>query len=152
MAALFYGSSPRNVAGRTKYRVAGVPTERDDLQLLAMFHYAIGAMAAMVSVVPALHLFVATSLTPAGAPVDALLVRLWGERGAAFAAGFLFVLASALGGLLIASGVNLVRRRNYRFCLFAALVGCLFIPFGTLLGVVTVSLLQRPAARALFAS
>ena len=102
---------------------------RDDLQFLAMFHYAVGAMACMVSLVPALGLFVVTSLTPEGQPIDALLVRLFGERGAAFAAGFLLVALATLGGLLIAAGLNLMRLRNHRFCVVASTLGCLFDPW-----------------------
>jgi hypothetical protein len=123
---------------------------RDDLQFLAMFHYAVGAMAAMVSLVPALGLFVTTELTPAGEPIDALLVKLFGELGAAVAAGLLLVAGATLGGLLIAAGLNLMRCRNHRFCVVASMLGCLFVPFGSLLGAVTLPLLKRPATRALF--
>ena len=96
---------------------------RDELQFLAMFHYAVGAMAAMVALVPSLHLFVVTSLTPEGQPIDALLVRLFGERGAAACAGLLLVLGFTLGGLLIAAGLGLARCRNYRLCRTASILG-----------------------------
>lgn len=122
----------------------------DDFQFLAMFHYAIGAMAGMLALVPALHLFVVTSLTPEGEPVDAVTVRLFGENGAAVVAGLLFVLGMALCGLLIAAGTRMARGKNLRFCLFASILGCLFIPFGTMLGIVTIPRLQNPKTRALF--
>ena len=124
--------------------------ERDNLQFLAMFHYAIGAMSGMVSLVPALGLFVVSSLTPPGTPVDSILVRLFGERGAAVTAGLLLVAGMALGALLVAEGFYLSRCRNYRFCRAVSLLGCLFIPFGTMLGAVTLPLLSRPATRELF--
>jgi hypothetical protein len=124
----------------------------DDLQFLAMFHYAVGAMAGMVALVPALHLFVAVSLTSEGEPVDQILVRLFGETGAAVAAALLFVAGFALGGLLVAAGLGLARRRSYRFCRFASALGALFVPFGTLLAAVTLPVLGRPATRALFTS
>lgn len=126
--------------------------ERDDLQFLAMFHYAVGAMAGMVSLVPALHLYVVATLTPEGQPIDSLLARLFGEHGAAAAVGVLLVVGMALGGLLIAAGLGLARCRNYRFCRFASALGALFVPFGTLLAAVTLPLLGRPATRALFSS
>ncbi len=124
---------------------------RDDLQFLAMFHYAIGAMAAMVALVPSLLLFVATSLTPAGQPIDSLLVAWLGERGAAVGAGVLLVLGFAVGGLLVAAGFGLARLRHYRLCLGAAIAGCFFPPFGTILGAVTIPRLLRPETRASFA-
>jgi hypothetical protein len=135
-----------------KYKVSPMRIESDDLQFLAMFHYAIGAMAGMVALVPALHLFVATSLTPEGEPIDQILVRLFGETGAAVAAGLFLVLTLTLGGLLIAAGLGLARRRSYRFCRFASALGALFVPFGTLLAAVTLPLLDRPSTRELFTS
>lgn len=127
-----------------------MPSQRDELQLLSMFQYAVGIMAGMVALVPALHLFVAVAMTPAGEPVDALIVQLLGERGAAVAVGFLLVLGFALGGLLIAAGLQMSRGRHLRFCLFASAAGCLFPPFGTLLGAITLPLLRKPSTRALF--
>jgi hypothetical protein len=126
--------------------------ESDDLEFLAMFHYAIGAMAGLVSLVLPLHLYVATSLTPEGEAIDHLLVKLFGESGAAIFAGLVFVACMTLGGLLIATGLGLARRRNYRFCRFGSIVGALFIPFGTLLASVTLPLLGRPSTRELFTS
>lgn len=126
--------------------------DRDELQFLAMFHYAVGAMAAMVSLVPALQLFVAANLTPEGEPIDSILVRLFGERGAAAAAGVLLVLGFALGGLLIAAGHGLARCRSYRLCRTASIFGIFFPPFGTALGMYTLSRLLRPETRALFLS
>ena len=126
------------------------PGGRDDLQFLAMFHFAIGAMAAMVALVPALGLFVATSLAAPGEPVDAFLVRVFGEPGAAIAAGLLLVLGMTLGGLLVAEGFYLLRLRNLRFCRFVSTLGLFFVPFGTLLGAVTLFVLSKPATQAQF--
>lgn len=129
-----------------------MPGERDQLQFLALFHYAVGVMAGMVSLVPALHLYVVTSLTAEGEAIDSLLVHLFGEGGAAAAVGALLVLGMALGGMLIACGLGLARCRHYRFCRVASGVGALFVPAGTLLAAVTLPLLSRPATRALFSS
>ena len=123
---------------------------RDDLQFLAMFHFAIGAMAALVSLVPALGLFVSTSLAAPGQPVDMLLVRLFGEAGGAVAAGLLLVVGMTLGALLVAEGFHLMRLRNLRFCRLVSTIGLVFVPFGTLLGAVTLVVLSRPATQAEF--
>ena len=123
---------------------------RDDLQFLAMFHFAIGAMAALVSLVPALALFVSTSLAAQGQPVDMLLVRLFGEPGAAIAAGLLLVIGMALGALLVAEGFHLMRLRRLRFCRFVSTLGLFFVPFGTMLGLVTLLVLARPTTQAQF--
>lgn len=125
---------------------------RDDLQFLAMFHYAIGAMAGMVALVPALALYVQTMITPEGEPIDSVLVQLLGERGAAAFAGLFLVALATLGGLLIAAGAGLARCRRYRFCRAASRAGALFVPFGSLLAAVTLPLLAKPETRELFSS
>jgi hypothetical protein len=79
-----------------------------------------------------------------------ILVRLFGESGAAIAAGLLLVLGMTLGGLLVAEGFHLMRLGSYRFCRFVSMVGLLFVPFGTALGAVTLAALARPATRAQF--
>ena len=125
---------------------------RDDLQFLAMFHFAIGAMAGLVSLVPPLSLFVTTSLAAPGEPVDMVLVHVFGETGAAVAAGLLLVLGMTLGGLLVAEGLHLMRLTGYRFCRLVSTIGLFFVPFGTALGAVTLVALSRPDTRRQFKS
>ena len=50
------------------------------------------------------------------------------------------------------AGRCLSRRRCYSFALVMACVECLFIPFGTILGVFTISVLLRESVKALFAA
>ena len=52
--------------------------------------------------------------------------------------------------LFVLAGRNLARRRRYLFCQVVAGVGCMFMPFGTVLGVFTLVVLSRPAVRNLF--
>jgi hypothetical protein len=53
-------------------------------------------------------------------------------------------------GLTIYAGRCLARRRKYTFALVMAVVSCLFTPFGTILGILTLILLLQPEVRALF--
>ena len=103
--------------------------EREHLQFLSMFFHAVGALAAMVSLIPALGLFVAASLRQPGEPLA-------------------FPLAERLG-LPLASGV--AGALLYRFCLAVAWATCLFVPIGTVLGAITLPILKRPATQRLFA-
>jgi hypothetical protein len=48
------------------------------------------------------------------------------------------------------SGRCLSRRVNYTFCLVMAGIACMFMPFGTILGVFTILVLMRPSVKALF--
>jgi hypothetical protein len=121
------------------------------LDLLAYFHYAVGAMAAMLALVPALYLFVYWTLAdPTIEP---------GLRAEAVAALRLASLATATIALVGGLGLGLVlawagrclrERRRWAFCRGAALAGCLFVPFGTILGAVTLASLTRPDVRATF--
>ncbi len=60
------------------------------------------------------------------------------------------VLGSAFAGFVLATGRFLANRTHYRFCLVMAGVECMFIPFGTLLGVFTVLVLVREAVQQQF--
>jgi hypothetical protein len=53
--------------------------------------------------------------------------------------------------LMTRAGMLLRSCRNYRFCLAVAWAACLFVPIGTLLGGLTISILKRPATQRLFA-
>jgi len=52
--------------------------------------------------------------------------------------------------LLILSGRYLRRHVNYTFCLVMAGVACIFMPFGTVLGVFTILVLVRPSVKTAF--
>jgi hypothetical protein len=47
-------------------------------------------------------------------------------------------------------GRNLVRRQRYIFCMVIAAIHCINIPFGTVLGVFTITVLTRPSVKELF--
>lgn len=65
--------------------------------------------------------------------------------------GVATVLIGVTGGLsLFYAGLMLRRHRHRTFLLVMASLSCLAIPYGTLLGIFTFMVLQRPAARAMF--
>jgi hypothetical protein len=124
----------------------------ESLDFLAMAHYAVAALWAMVSLVPMLWVYVGFEMARASglhAPGETPETpsRLVATLAiAALAAGF------AGGALTLWGGRCLARRRRLRVASAAALVVCLFVPFGTFLGLATWSILQRPEVRARFAS
>jgi hypothetical protein len=123
----------------------------DSLDLLAMAHYAVAALWALVSLIPASWVFVAHELAgasglhppgqPPPLPPSALAVAL---ALAVIGVSFLGAALAVWGGRCLAA------RRRYRVALAAAVVLCLFVPIGTLLGAVTWTVLQRPQVRARF--
>lgn len=126
--------------------------EREHLQFLSMFFYAVGALAAMMTLIPALGLFLAAEMQQPGEPLPFAVAERLGLATAAVASGALFLAGLVLFILMTRAGMLLRRCRSYRFCLAVAWAACLFVPIGTLLGAVTVSILRRPATQRLFAS
>jgi hypothetical protein len=51
---------------------------------------------------------------------------------------------------ILIAGRCLSRHKGYSFALVIACIECLFVPFGTILGVFTIVALSRESAKALF--
>jgi len=65
--------------------------------------------------------------------------------------GSAFLVAGAIFAVLqFLAAQGLGRRRSRTLCMVAAAVSCLFIPYGTVLGVCTFMVLGRSSVRALF--
>ena len=62
----------------------------------------------------------------------------------------LFLLGIAMAICILIAGRCLSRRKAYSFALVVACIECLFIPFGTILGVFTIVALSRESVRTLF--
>jgi hypothetical protein len=50
------------------------------------------------------------------------------------------------------AGYFLAKRKNHMFCLVMAGVSCIFMPFGTVLGVFSIIVLSRPSVKELFSA
>jgi len=68
--------------------------------------------------------------------------------GSVLATVMLVILAS--GFLLLYAGLSLRRHKHRTFLLVMAALSCMAIPYGTLLGIFSFIVLQRPSAKALF--
>ncbi|MFA5362357.1 MAG: hypothetical protein WC335_03795 [Candidatus Omnitrophota bacterium] len=129
--------------------------DEQHLKLLSIFHYVVGGLVILFACIFIFHLGMGILM----------LVKpeiLKGSRGE-LPPKFLGVFFTALGGLvvsagwslggcMIAAGRFLARRKNYTFCFVVAAIGCIFSPFGTVLGVFTLIVLSRPSVKALFNS
>lgn len=65
-------------------------------------------------------------------------------------AALMILLAWTLSALLVVAGRALQKRRRHLFCQVIAGISCLLFPVGTVLGVFTFIVLQRPAVAAAF--
>jgi hypothetical protein len=120
---------------------------------MSIFYYGGGGISALFACIPIIH--VVLGLVFMFAP------QVFGpgsNRPPAFI-GFLLVM---LGGFLILfdwtsailaliTGRWIARRKHYTFCFVVACVQCLSVPFGTVLGVFTILVLNRPSVKELFA-
>jgi len=121
----------------------------EQLKLLAIFHYVVAGMAAMVACIPFLHLFMGLALAagalgdsdPEARPVGLVIMVF-----AAF-----FIVAGWTFAVLVAfAGRSLQTRQRYTYCLVMAGIECIFMPVGTVLGVFTIIVLVRDSVKELF--
>ena len=134
---------------------AGIKVMKQDeehLQLLSIFHYVVGGLAGLFALFPIIHLILGLVMIFAS---DKFADK--GEPPPAFIGWFFVIFASLfiIFGLIIATfilatGYFLSRRRHYLFCLVMGGVECLFMPFGTVLGVFTIIVLMREPVKQLF--
>ncbi len=127
----------------------------EHLRLLARFHYVVAGLAALAACFPLIHLTIGLLLifspeTLEHGPRQNATMDLIG--GIIFVViGSVFVLAGwTFATCVFLAGRNLARRRCYTFCLVMAAITCMFVPFGTVLGVLTLLVLVRPSVRPLF--
>ena len=130
--------------------------DTEHLRLLAIFHYVAAGLAAFFSFFPLLYatiggifIFVSRHGTPK--PGEELPPEFvgWIFVGLGLV---LFLLGIAMSICILIAGRCLSARKAYSFALVVACIECLFIPFGTILGVFTIVALSRESARALFST
>ena len=119
------------------------------LDLLAIFHYVVGGFTALFACLPLIHVGIGLVLlladfgssTPPPPFLGWIFVGLGG----------LFVLSGwTLAAALLVAGRKLQKRKSRTYCLVVGGLECLLMPFGTLLGVFTIIVLMKDAAKALF--
>src|SRR5438477_6340820 len=128
--------------------------DAERLRLLAIFHYIVAGLAVLFSLFPLLYttigaifIFVARYGTPK--PSEELPPEFLGWIFVGLGS-FLFLLGIAMAICILIAGRCLSHCKCYTFTLVMACVECLFIPFGTILGVFTIIALSRESVKALF--
>lgn len=120
--------------------------DQEHLKLLSIFHFVVAGLAALFSLIPVLHLVIGIGLVsgafeetdPAAQTMGWFFVVL---AGVMILMGLIFAVCLALAGR------SLARRRNHTFCLVMAGLACMFMPFGTVLGVFTIIVLMRESVK-----
>ncbi len=126
--------------------------DAEHLRLLSIFHYIVGGIFGLFSLFPLIHLAVGIAV------LMGVFEDVDGDAPPEFL-GWLFVLlplVMVVTGLtfavcIVIAGHRLGRRTGHLYCLVIAGLECFFMPFGTVLGVLTILVLIRPSVKALFA-
>ncbi len=136
---------------------ASVRTEtrdREHLKLLEIFYYIAGGSKALFALFPLLYMgmgvffILLSSHMPARSAADAP-PAIVGWLMVAFG-GLLSLVIGALAAVQLYAGLCIHRRRRRAFCLVAAAVSCLNMPWGLALGVFTFLVLSRDSVATLF--
>ncbi|HTC95994.1 MAG TPA: hypothetical protein VK699_21310 [Terriglobales bacterium] len=124
--------------------------DQEQLRMLSIFHYIVAALLAMFACIPLIHVTLGI----------AMLMGAFGH-GADAPPAFMGLIFVILGGLFIVLGLTLAictflagrylaQCKHYTFCLVVAALCCLWMPFGTVLGVFTIIVLMRPQVKEAF--
>lgn len=127
--------------------------DSEHLKLLSTFHYVVGVLGGLFSCVFIIHVAIgimaltspqmmADKAGQAPPPFFGWMFIVMG--GAALFFGWVYAVC------MIVAGRFLARRKRYIFCMVMAGLSCLFIPFGTILGVFTIIVLSRPTVKEVF--
>tara|TARA_R110000850_G_scaffold9033_18_gene33361 strand:+ start:397 stop:828 length:432 start_codon:yes stop_codon:yes gene_type:complete len=126
--------------------------DEQNLKLLSIFHYVLGGMAGLFALLPIFHLIIGL--------VFVLMPESFDGEGKQEAAvvGWIFIVSASViiligwmfAAFIIMTGRAIAQRRRYHFCLVMAGIECLFMPFGTVLGVFTIIVLVRDSVKGQF--
>jgi len=119
------------------------------LDLLSIFHNLVAALWVVVALFPTIYLGTGVEIVEGRfAGVEDLTtsfgwtVILWATASV--------VLSLVMAALTFIAGWRLSQRRARSFCMTVAAINCFFFPFGTVVGIVTILVLNRPAVREAF--
>ena len=128
--------------------------DAEHLRLLSIFHYIVAGLAALFSCFPLLYttvgaIFIFVARHGTAKPGEELPPEFIGWILAVIGS-FLFLLGIAIAICILIAGRSLAKHTRYWFAFAMACIECLFIPFGTILGVFTIIVLSRESVKTLF--
>ena len=130
--------------------------DTEQLSLLAIFHYVVAGLGALCSFFPLLYtaigvIFIFAARHGTAKSGEDLPPEFLGWIFAVLGS-LLFLMGIAMAICILIAGRSLTLHKRYSFAFVMACIECLFIPFGTILGVFTIVVLSRESVRALFSA
>ncbi len=123
--------------------------DQEHLRLLSVFHYVVAGLVALFSCFLIFHVAIGIAMVTGVFEDGPPRVFAWLFL---VLPGTFMLLGWALAACLFLAGRYLAARKHYTFCLVMGAISCLFMPFGTVLGVFTIIVLMRPSVVELFAT
>lgn len=121
------------------------------LNLLSIFHYIVGGLTALFSCMFLMHVAMGIAMLCGGFDAEDAPPKFFAWLFIIFPS--LFILAGwTLSGFIIATGRRLKHRTSRTFCLVVAGCECIVMPFGTILGIFTITVLMKESVMALFSA
>jgi hypothetical protein len=123
------------------------------LEVLRVFHYLFAGSAALFGCITAGDALVGIGLIVAAFVTgeETLALAITGIV-LAMAGGMFTMVAWTVAGLAFLTARRLVEHRRWKFCMAAAVAEGIWLPHGTILGVLTITVLTRESVRELFES
>jgi hypothetical protein len=130
--------------------------DTEQLNLLAIFHYVVAGLGALCSFFPLLYttigaVFIFAARHGTAKPGEDLPPEFLGWIFTVVGS-LLFLMGIAMAIFILIAGRSLALRKRYSFAFVMACIECLFVPFGTILGVFTIVVLSRESVRRLFST
>lgn len=125
------------------------------LDILAIFHYVVGGITAIFSCFPFIHVFMGLAIAlgalgdtteASSQPADAVFGWIFVIMGSIF-----ILFGWAISICIIVAGRRLKQRKSRMFCMVVAGIECMFMPFGTVLGVFTLITLNKDSVKEIYA-
>jgi hypothetical protein len=127
--------------------------KEEHLKLLSIFHYIVGGLAGLFALFPIIHLVLGLFLVFAPEKFNGkgndMPPAFFGWFFVIFAAMFITI-GWIFAVCVLTAGRFLAKRKHYTFCLVMAGIECIFMPFGTVLGIFTIILLTQESVKQLF--
>jgi hypothetical protein len=136
--------------------MGGIDMSNEDikqLDLLSMFHYIVSGITALFSCIPFMHVFMGLAMVSGkffedgnGSAPPPFMGWMFVIMGTVF-----IVLGWSMAVCIFFAGRKLKRHKNRAFCMVVAGIECMFMPFGTVLGVFTLIALNKDSIKEIFA-
>lgn len=125
--------------------------DRQYLKLLSIFHYVVGAMTAVFACFPLIHLAIGIAMLCGAFEGKDAPPKFLGLLLIIFP-GIIMLCGWAMAICIIVAGKKLARYQARTYCLVIAAIECVFMPFGTILGVFTIIVLMKDSVKELFSA